>query len=449
MSRLWDKGESLDAQIHAFTVGNDPILDEHLVRWDVFGSAAHAKMLAKIGILSESECRALLGALQEIRTTSLEGKFSIPAELEDCHTAIESVLTEKLGDIGKKIHAGRSRNDQVIVAMRLYLRHHTLVLANELLRCVEAFYVRFDELADTPMPGYTHMQPAMPSSIGMWIHSFVEGGLDLVRDGFALLNSLDTNPLGAASGFGVPIPLDRQHTATLLGFTRVQRSPIDVQNSRGRHELKVLRWGVDIASWIEKLSCDLMLYLTEEYAFFKLPKAFTTGSSIMPQKRNPDVVELLRGSSAKLRAAAEELSWVTAKLPTSYHRDFQLTKPPVFRAMATLYEILGVTRNLVLNFEVVPENLNKRMTPEVFATYEAFIQVRSGVPFREAYKSTSQKLERGEIRPEALAQEFKTIQDSCHQGIKAAQEETLEHQQTLAALYGELENCEEAVFTLK
>ena len=407
--RLWEKGEDLNQRVHDFTVGDDPSVDLELVYWDLVGSAAHARMLQKIGLLSKDELTKLLPALQELASIDAAGQFQIPRALEDCHTAIESALVEKLDDIGRKIHTGRSRNDQVLLATRLYLRERVVAVLELLEAVATPLMKRADELAAQPMPGYTHFQPAMPTTVGMWLHAFAEWTLATIRQGMQLLDTIDSNPLGAASGFGVPLPLDRAQVAAHLGFSRVQRNPIEVQNSRGRHELLVARWISDIGSLIEKFACDMVLYTTREFGFFSLPNSFTTGSSIMPQKHNPDVLELLRARAAKLRAAESELAWVTAKLPSHYHRDFQYTKEPVVRAIRNITEMLPIVGEVIESFGVNAERLNGAMTVDLYATYDVYREVRSGVPFRDAYRHTAERIAANAIDKASLVAEFDLI----------------------------------------
>ncbi|HQH27262.1 MAG TPA: argininosuccinate lyase [Oligoflexia bacterium] len=423
--RLWDKGEELDQLIHQFTVGNDPAIDRALVYHDAVGSAAHARMLRSIDLLTEQELRSLLEALRDVCRLSEENRFDIPPALEDCHTAIEEFLVRRVGDAGKKIHAGRSRNDQVLLAMRLYLRSQTVSTMQSLVELCQALLCRLDEAGNVPMPGYTHFQPAMPSSVGLWLHAFVEALLELTGDGLALLERINANPLGAASGFGVPLPLDRSMVTDLLAFSRTQRSPIDTQNSRGRHELKFLRWGADIAGVIEKFAWDLILYTSQEFGFFTLPQAFTTGSSIMPQKHNPDVLELLRARAAKVRAAESELLLVCAKLPSNYHRDFQYTKEPVMRTVKNLDEMLIVLQRVVSSFGVNEEKLRISMTAELYATYDACREVRNGIPFREAYRLTAERIKNGQLDQADLAKDFSFISGTLAAETMEAREELL------------------------
>ena len=407
--RLWEKGEDLNQRVHDFTVGDDPSVDLELVYWDLVGSAAHARMLQTIGLLTKEELTKLLPALRELAQSDADGTFEIPRALEDCHTAIESALVEKLDEIGRKIHTGRSRNDQVLLATRLYLRERVVAILELLEAVATPLMKRADELAAQLMPGYTHYQPAMPTTVGMWLHAYAEWTLAAIRQGVQLLDTIDSNPLGAASGFGVPLPLNRALVAEQLGFSRVQRNPIEVQNSRGRHELLVARWISDIGSIVEKFACDMVLYTTREFGFFSLPNSFTTGSSIMPQKHNPDVLELLRARAAKLRAAESELAWVTAKLPSHYHRDFQYTKEPVVRSIRNIAEMLPIVAEVTQSFRVNPDRLDSAMTVDLYATYDVYREVRSGVPFRDANRHTAERIAADALDKTTLIAEFDLI----------------------------------------
>ena len=397
MTRLWDKGEPLDALVHRFTVGDDPELDRHLVHWDCLGSAAHARTLERAKILTPSECGELIEGLAEIDASAADGRFEIPRELEDCHTAIEARLTERCGDVGKKIHAGRSRNDQVATAMRLFMRHHTLAWLAQLGDFAKTALVRLDRDGDVPMPGYTHLRPAMPSSVGQWLHAQIEAALEQMRAAFDLLDRLDCCPLGTGAGFGVPLPLDRALSAKLLGFSRVQRSPIDVQNSRGRMETYFVRVAADVGAMLEKLSWDMILFSMPEFGFFALPDSMTTGSSIMPQKRNPDVLELLRAGGGRLHGRLAELRAVCGKLPSSYHRDLQLTKAPAVRTATELSDMLQIATEVVRSFSVNRDTLARAMRPELYATHAALALVRGGAAFRDAYRTVAEKLKSGQF----------------------------------------------------
>lgn len=422
---LWDKGGELDSDVQQFSVGNDPELDMKIISHDILASVAHAQMLEKIKILSSEEYTSIHGSLKKLYSKVTSGDFTINPELEDGHTAIESYLTETIGAPGLKVHSGRSRNDQVLVATRLYVRSQVVDTLCLLLECTKAFLDKAQEFKKIPMPGYTHMQPAMPSSVSMWTHSFAESLLELVGDGLRLLDSINTNPLGVASGFGVPLPLDRELTAKLLNFDSVQRNPINVQNSRGKTELKFLRFASDIASVFEKFAWDMLIYTTREFGFVELPVELTTGSSIMPQKRNPDVLELLRGRTAKLRAAEDEIRWVIAKLPSNYHRDFQYTKEPLIRGADNLKSILEVALKVVANFKLNKEKLNEAMCDELYATYEVYRKLAQGSSFREAYREVGKLLENNKFDRNDLEKDFESIEKCLDRDIITAKKEFL------------------------
>ncbi len=399
--RLWDKGDEIETSVHRFTVGDDPCWDLHLVHWDCLGSAAHARTLEEAGLLTADECQALIVGLADIDRSAAVGEFVIPDELEDCHTAIEAHLTQHVGEAGQKIHVGRSRNDQVVTAMRLYMRSHVLDWLDLVGRFAGTCLERIRRDGRIPMPGYTHMQPAMPSSVGLWLHAFMEAAMEQMRACFDLLGRLDYCPLGTGAGFGVALPLDRGISARLLGFSRVQRSPIDVQNSRGRMETYFVRVAADIGAMLEKLSWDLILYSTREYGFFSLPANMTTGSSIMPQKRNPDVLELVRGRAGRLRGRLHELEWVAGKLPSNYHRDLQLTKEPAIRAAMDIEDMLRIMGRVLETFTIDCARLEAAMVPELYAADAAFALTKKGIPFRKAYRQVAQQIRTGQFRRQA------------------------------------------------
>ncbi len=402
-TRLWDKGGQLDRVVHRFTVGDDPEWDMHLVHWDCLGSAAHARTLHRAKLLSDADLAALLAGFAQIDALHRGGRFAIPRELEDCHTAIEAHLTKTCGEAGGRIHTGRSRNDQVATAMRLFMRDAALGLTARLEAFAATLIARIRRDGDTPMPGYTHLQPAMPSSVGQWLHAAAEAALDQLRATLDLLNRLDACPLGSGAGFGVPLPLDRRYTAELLGFARVQRSPIDVQNSRGRMESYFVRVAADVGAILEKLSWDLILMATAEFGIVRLPERFTTGSSIMPQKRNPDVLELMRARSARLRSRLHELEAVCGKLPSSYHRDLQLTKEPAIRSAGEITDMLRIAASVIDGVEFDRQRLEQLMRPELFATAAALAMVQRGVPFREAYREVGRNVREGKFDASAAA----------------------------------------------
>lgn len=401
--RLWDKGDPIDEVMHRFTVGDDPRLDLNLIHWDCLGSAAHVRTIERLGLLSPNEANALVDGLREIDRLSAAGEFAIPPELEDGHTAIEAHLTRRLGPVGEKLHAGRSRNDQVATAMRLWLRRTLLDRLSLLLDFGEVLLQRIERDGAAGMPGYTHLRRAMPSSVGQWLHAFVEATLENAQAGLSLLDRIDQCPLGTGAGFGVTLALDRAFSARALGFSRVQRSPVDVQNSRGRYELLLARLASDIGASLEKLACDLMLYSTSEFGFIELPASLTTGSSLMPQKRNPDALELLRGRAGRLRGRVVELEWITAKLGSNYHRDLQLTKAPVMAAAAEVADMLIVAGRCIEGMRLNEPRMRAAMSAELYATQAALERVLRGVPFRQAYREVACELNEGAFRPPAGA----------------------------------------------
>ena len=402
-STLWAKDLPLDEAIHRFTVGEDPDTDLALLPFDALGSAAHAKMLAATGLLEPSDATALVQGLKRIADLARQNAFPIPPHLEDGHTAIEADLTRSLGAVGQRIHLGRSRNDQVILAFRLYLRDALLHLGLRVSDLANAFVTFAGAHQSIPLPGYTHLRRAMPSTFGMWAAAFAEGLLEELEALQSVYQRLDRCPLGSAAGFGVPLPIDRELTARLLGFSKVQRSPIDVQNSRGRHEVAMLQWTASTGGVLEKFLWDVSLYSTEEFGFLKLPDAFTTGSSIMPQKKNPDVVELARGRCRELRGTAGLVDQIASGLPSSYHRDLQLLKRPVILGLRQADELFGVLVRLVPALKVDAEATAAASTDELYAAHQAYVYVQGGMPFREAYRKVAQQIQEGTFVPDRAA----------------------------------------------
>ena len=396
---LWAKDLPLDQQLHAFTVGSDPLTDLQLLPFDAEGSAAHARMLGECGLLEQGEAKALVAALRDLKEQAERGELPISAEQEDGHTAIEAALTERLGATGRRIHLARSRNDQVQTALRLLMRARLLEIGEALHSLATAFHLFGRAHAATVLPGYTHMRRAMPSSWGMWSAAFVEGLLEELEQLPALWLRLDRSPLGAAAGFGSPVAIDRQRSAELLGFSRVQRSPIDVMNGRGRHEQAVAAWIVSAAGTLEKALWDLAIWSTEEYAFVRLPDAFTTGSSLMPQKRNPDVLELARGRCRELRGLAGVLLHVAGGLPSSYHRDHQLLKAPLLEMTAKARQLFEVVAHLLPGLEVDASACAAACSDELHAAHEACRLAAEGTPFRDAYGVVARQLREGTFQP--------------------------------------------------
>jgi argininosuccinate lyase len=406
---LWDKGSTIDAAMHRLTVGDDYLVDCEFVRYDIAASAAHARMLGKIRILNSREVVVLRQGLRKILAEVDRGRFAIEPQHEDMHTELEVRLTAICGSVGKKIHTARSRNDQIVTAIRLYLRDAIITISEDVLNLLYEIDRRIQREGDLPLPGYTHFQQAMPSSVLLWLHVYAESLLELLDEGMSILARINKNPLGAAAGFGVPIPLDRGYVAKLLAFDGYLRSVCHTNNSRGITELSVVRWIEKIGGVLEKLSCDLMLYTMQELSFITLPKEISTGSSIMPQKRNPDIIELTRGKQAIVSGCAMELQALTAKLPSSYHRDFQLSKPPVLRAVKTISEMIAMSCITLGKMKFNQSRLTTGMSPELYATFDALREVLTGKPFREAYAATAEKVERKALDSAALSVDFITI----------------------------------------
>ena len=399
--RLWSKGLPLDAILHRFTVGEDPLTDLSLLPYDAEASAAHARMLGETGLLPEAEAKALVAQLRVLQERALKGKLVIQPEQEDGHTALEAALTEALGETGKRVHLGRSRNDQVMVALRLLMRDQLLELGAAATQLARAFVVLATRYETSPLPGYTHLRRAMPSTWGQWGSAFAEGLLEDLEALPSLWQRLDRCPLGAAAGFGVPLPLDRARTAELLAFSKVQSSPIDVMNSRGRHELAVLAWIVSMAGTLEKALWDLSLYSTQEFGFVTLPDAFTTGSSIMPQKRNPDAVELARARCRELRGLSALLAHLAGGLPSSYHRDLQFLKKPFLEALIKGRELLDVCARLLPGLEIREVACQLACTDDLYAAQEAYrLVAEQGIPFRDAYKAVAGQIQSGTFQPD-------------------------------------------------
>jgi argininosuccinate lyase len=390
---IWQKSDTtVDDRIMRFLAGEDVILDRQLFVYDIAASKAHVRGLARTDVLHADESEQILGELDALQDAFESGEFVLDERFEDCHSAIEFWLTETLGDIGKKVHTGRSRNDQILVATRLYLRDQLLDLVA---RCKDVASRALDRARahrDEPMPGYTHMQRAVPSSLGMWFAGFAEAFIDDAMLAASTLDWISANPLGTAAGYGVNLPLDREGVTEELGFERTQLNPIYAQNSRGKFELQALDALGQALLDVRRLSWDLSLFTTHEFAFADLPERFMTGSSIMPNKRNPDVVELLRAAYAVVPGARSELESLLS-LPSGYHRDLQGTKGPLLRAMRRGLDALALVGELVEQLEFDTERLREAINSEMYATDRAVELTSEGVPFREAYRRVARELD--------------------------------------------------------
>jgi argininosuccinate lyase len=394
MSRLWDKGAPLDQRVLAYTAGEDHALDDRLVRYDVAASIAHAAMLESVGLLSAGDRAAIVAGLQAIAAAHERGEWRVTLELEDGQTALEMLLTQRVGEAGARLHAGRSRNDQVLAALRLYMRD----VSEELATGAESVAVALDELAGSQgtieLPGYTHMQQAMPSSVALWAQGYASELRDDATGLRQCRRRIDRSPLGSAAGYGTPnLPIDRDATQRMLGFAEVHAPVTAVQLSRGKAEAGVAFEIALVMQDLGRLATDLLLFYTREFGFVELPDEFTTGSSIMPQKRNPDVFELLRGRTATAQACLVEVLCITAKLPSGYQRDLQLIKAPLFRAIDIARESLDIAAAAIPAIRFRPENIS--LDADIHAAAEANALVAAeGIPFREAYRRIADKYRR-------------------------------------------------------
>jgi argininosuccinate lyase len=393
MKRLWDKGEPLDERILRYTAGEDHILDSRLVQYDVRASIAHANMLNQQRLLSDDDLKAISKGLEALADAHDKGRWEIELEDEDVHTALEKRLTDDIGEAGKRIHLGRSRNDQVLAALRLYL----LDAADALEDVAENIAVALEALgsreADTPLPGYTHMQQAMPSSAFEWANGFAAEIRDDAHGIAASRRRLSKNPLGSAAGYGAPgLPIDRDATCEELGFDVVHEPVTAVQLSRGKAEAGFVFELCMLVQDLGRLASDLLLFYTQEFSFISLPNSMTTGSSIMPQKRNPDVLELVRSSSATMQACLFEIMGLTSKLGSGYQRDLQRIKSPLFRAIDLAGDSTEIMTQLIGGLEFIRENIH--LDSSIFAAGRANrIVLEEGVSFRDAYLRVAEELE--------------------------------------------------------
>jgi len=391
-TRLWDKGTPLDERVLAYTAGEDFELDNRLVEYDVRASIAHAEMLNERRLLADADLVAIRGALTAIGEEHALGKWRITLEQEDCQTAIENLLTARIGPVGGRLHAGRSRNDQVLAALRLYLREAALTVHAGAIAVAEALDALAARQGEVVLPGYTHMQQAMPSTVALWASGFASEIRDDAEGLHLTQRRIGKNPLGSAAGYGTPnLDVSRESTRLKLGFTTTQEPVTAVQISRGKAEAQLLFEITLLTQDLGRLASDLLLFYTQEFGFVSLPPGFTTGSSIMPQKRNPDVFELMRGRSAVAQSALTEVLNITQKLPSGYHRDLQLIKPPLFRGIDSCLQTLDILPGALAGVRFNPQNI--RLDPGIHAAAAANALVtKDNVPFREAYRQVAAKL---------------------------------------------------------
>ncbi|MDR3297718.1 MAG: argininosuccinate lyase [Prevotellaceae bacterium] len=397
--KLWNKGFEPNKMVEQFTVGRDRELDLALAKHDVAGSMAHIRMLQSIGLLSDDELQTLLQGLQQVADEVAAGRFAIEPDVEDVHSQVELLLTQRLGEVGKKIHAGRSRNDQVLVDLKLYFREEIQGLASHVQALFDTLLALSEEHKAALMPGYTHLQIAMPSSFGLWFGAYAESLVDDMQLLAAAYRVANQNPLGSAAGYGSSFPLDRAMTTQLLGFADMHYNVIAAQMSRGKTERTLAAALASIASTLGRMAMDVCLFMSQNFGFISFPDELTTGSSIMPHKKNPDVFELIRGRCNRLQAVPNELALLCANLPLGYHRDMQLLKEIMFPATGELLQCLRMA-DFMLQHIIVRENiLDDPKYDYLFTVEDVNRMVLSGVPFREAYRRVGEQVQQGIYDP--------------------------------------------------
>ena len=397
--KLWSKGFEPDKLIEEFTVGRDRELDLRLAKYDVEGSIAHIRMLESIGLLQADELKILLEALEEIKATAERGEFVIEEGIEDVHSQVELMLTRKLGDVGKKIHSGRSRNDQVLVDLKLFLRDEIKNIASHVVTLFERLQKLSNEHAAVLMPGYTHLQVAMPSSFGLWFGAYAESLVDDMQLVLAAYNVANQNPLGSAAGYGSSFPLNRTMTTELLNFNNLHFNVVAAQMSRGKTERAVAYAIAALASTLGKMAMDVCLFMCQNFGFISFPDELTTGSSIMPHKKNPDVFEIMRAKCNRLQSVAGEVALMTTNLPVGYQRDFQLLKDVMFPAIEEIKSCLTMCDMMLQHIRINRDILSDRKYDYLFTVEDVNRLALSGVPFREAYRQVGMQVQNHTYEP--------------------------------------------------
>ena len=412
--KLWDKGYKIDDAIERFTVGKDKELDLLLATHDILGTMAHVTMLEHVGLLSKADLDVLLPALRELYKQAEAGNFVIEDGIEDVHSQVELMLTRQLGEVGKKVHTGRSRNDQVLVDLKLFTRSEiekTMGLVERLFRVLQA---RSEESKALLMPGYTHLQVAMPSSFGLWLGAYAEALTDDMRLLVAAFEQANLNPLGSAAGYGSSAPLNRTMTTQLLGFADLDYNAIYAQMNRGRMERTVAFAYSSVAETIGRLAMDCCMFNSQNFGFIKLPDTMTTGSSIMPHKKNPDVFELIRAHANRICALPDTIRHITTNLPVGYFRDMQLIKEVYFPLFEEMNSLLEITTYAVENMEMKEDVMSNPLYMPAFSVEEVNRRVEQGVAFRDAYRQVADEITNGTFRHEATVEE--TLSHYTHEG---------------------------------
>ena len=400
MSTLWSKGLQANKLVEQFTVGRDREFDMRLARYDIIGSISHVKMLGSTGLLSDQESEILCKELECLLNEVESGDFILTEECEDIHSQVEFTLTKRLGDVGKKIHSGRSRNDQVLVDLKLFFKDEILKIKSSVSELFELLQKLSEEHKDVLLPGYTHGQVAMPSSFGLWFGAYAETLVDDLQILSSAYKIADQNPLGSAAGYGSSFPLDRELTTELLGFETLHYNVVAAQMSRGKCERAIAFSISAIASTLNKLASDCCMYMSGNYGFISFPDELTTGSNIMPHKKNPDVWELIRANSNILQGLPNEIALMTTNMPHGYHRDYQLFKEILFPALDRILTILQMSHFMLENINVKKDILDNPIYDYLFTVEEVNKRVLEGVPFREAYKSVGIEVSQGKFRAE-------------------------------------------------
>ena len=412
--KLWDKGYKIDDAIERFTVGKDKELDLLLAPYDILGTMAHVSMLEHVGLLSKEDLILLLPALRELYAEALAGNFVIEDGIEDVHSQVELMLTRRLGEVGKKVHTGRSRNDQVLVDLKLFTRAQIEKTMKLVERLFEVLQARSEETQNVLMPGYTHLQVAMPSSFGLWLGAYAEALTDDMRLLVAALELSNLNPLGSAAGYGSSAPLNRTMTTRLLGFADLDYNAIYAQMNRGRMERTVAFAYSSVAETLGRLAMDCCMFNSQNFGFIKLPDTMTTGSSIMPHKKNPDVFELIRAHANRICALPDTIRHITTNLPVGYFRDMQLLKEVYFPLFEELNDCLNITCYAVENMEMKGDIMSQPLYVPAFSVEEVNRRVEKGVPFRDAYRQVADEITQGTFRHEATVED--TLSHYTHEG---------------------------------
>ncbi|NEU08936.1 argininosuccinate lyase [Flavihumibacter sp. R14] len=426
--KLWQKDKEVEKSVEKFTVGNDRELDLQLAPFDVLGSLAHTRMLNEIGLLNDEDLKQVQAGLKKIFKEISDGDFKIDDHVEDVHSQVELLLTERIGEAGKKIHSGRSRNDQVLVDLKLFFRHqiHAIVSNTHLL--FDQLISQSEEHKNKLLPGYTHLQIAMPSSFGLWFGAYAESLADDLEVMLAAWKICNKNPLGSAAGYGSSFPLNRTLTTTLLGFDSLNYNVVYAQMGRGKTERILAQAISSVAATLAKMAMDVCLFINQNFAFISFPDELTTGSSIMPHKKNPDVFELIRSRCNKIQALPNEIALMTTNLPSGYHRDLQLLKENLFPAIQSLNECLEMCAFMLQNIKINEDILRDEKYAYLFSVDAVNAEVLKGVPFREAYKMVGAKIEKGEFSaPEKVSHTHEgSIGNLCNEQISSQFSHTLQ-----------------------